>query len=77
MKKTVPFAALIVAVVAALVGCGDSDQSRPPQATPLEPNHPPVVNKVWTKADKIAAVEKAPIPDEQKKSEIAKINAGP
>ena len=43
---------------------------------PLE-SHPSQPNKVWTKADKIAVVNKSPIPDAQKQAEIAKINAEP
>lgn len=75
MKKKNFLSALTLTVLFAAAGCGHDDNTPPPQAMAPRPAPAPV-HKTWTKADKIAAIEKAPIPDAQKKVEIAKVNSG-
>ena len=77
MQKTVAHVALATLAFVSLSGCSSGPQAPPAQAVV----HPPgtrtadQASKVWTKADKIAVVNKAPITEDQKKAEIAKIQA--
>jgi hypothetical protein len=80
MNKSTISIVLALAVLPWVAGCGSSAQQPPPQAvvhklgtpppSPFGPNH------VWTKEEKIAVIQKAQIPEDQKKAAIAKINSG-
>lgn len=67
--------ALLLAVMGAAAGCGESPSAPPPQAT--IPRNDPPAKIPTTKEEKVAAINRAPIPEEQKKREIAKVMAGP
>lgn len=60
-------------------GCGPGVESAPQGAVMHPRGNPPAAprREHWTKADKIAVVQKSPIPDAQKQAEIAKINSEP
>ena len=62
-------------VVPALSGCGDSVNNAPPAAA-MTPHNDAPPKIPTTLEEKIAANEKAPMPAEQKKQEIARIRAG-
>ncbi len=70
--RLLPLAGWLIAVGA---GCGDPSTQRPHQAAAPPPARAPSP-KTWTKADKIAAIQRAPISSDQKKAEIAKVEAG-
>jgi hypothetical protein len=80
MKSIYGSVAVAFAAFFTLAGCSSGPQQPPAHAdmhalgTPPPPPFPS--GHVWSKADKIAAVNKAPISDAQKQAEIAKINAG-
>ena len=70
------FPVLVGATIFLLAGCGDSAIKPPPQAVMHPAPATLQTQKTWTKEDKIATIQKAGIPEEQKKAEIAKVNAG-
>jgi hypothetical protein len=74
------YASMLLAgtLLCVLSGCGSDVQPKPAQAVSLPAGNPAPAdpNKVWTLDDKIKAVEKAPMSDDMKKAEIAKLKAG-
>jgi len=74
MKK-LSFYSLVVAGTVLISGCGSSGSG---ETHNLRPPDPPGNYKTpTTKAEKIAAINKAHIPDDQKKKAIDKVNAEP
>lgn len=72
MKLTYSVLALATALL--MAGCGDSADTRPPQAmVPRDTAHPKVPTTV---DEKIKAIEGSGIPEAQKKDAIAKVRAG-
>jgi predicted small secreted protein len=66
---------LVVAGAILIAGCGNKESGAKHD---LRPPDPAGTYKVpTTKAEKIAAIQKAHISDEQKKQAIDKVNAGP
>jgi hypothetical protein len=73
--KNLSIYSLVVAGTILISGCGSGDSG---SKHVIRPPDPPGSYKVpTTKAEKIAAIEKAHIPDEQKKAALAKVNADP
>lgn len=75
MNRTIFALAIAVSVFAA--GCGSEPvDQRPPNSAPIPVDNNP--HKIpTTKAEKIEAINKAPISEEQKKAAIAKVNSEP
>jgi predicted small lipoprotein YifL len=75
MKKNLAWSTLILIVTGTIAGCGNSA----PQTPHTIP--PPFVDKPhqgpWTKADKIAVIQRSGLSGKQKKAMIDGLNAGP
>lgn len=64
-------------VVIASIGCGSEGNAPPPQAMqPRKQEAERDPSKPWTKEEKLEAIRNAPIPEDQKKAAIAKVDAG-
>jgi len=74
MNKTI--FALALAVTALVAGCGDPVDQRPSNSIPIPKDSDTATHIPQTKEEKIAAINKAPISDEQKKKAIAEVEAG-
>ena len=75
MKKNLIVYSLVVAGTVVIFGCGSGGSVA---THTIRPPDPPGTYKVpTTKAEKIAAIQKAQISEEQKKQAIDKVNAGP
>lgn len=77
--RIIPALIVLCSALTMLWGCGSGTEPPPSQAVMHGVGKPPATahKGAWTKDEMIAAVEKAPIPEDQKKAEIAKINAMP
>lgn len=70
MKAILP----LVFLMPILVGCGDSVNNAPPAAAMAPRNDPPT--KIPTTVDeKIAAIERSPLPEDQKKKAIEQVKS--
>ncbi|RYG23951.1 hypothetical protein EON82_12400 [bacterium] len=71
-------AALLVsaAAILALVGCGNSVDNRPPAAAMAPRSAPAPVKPPTTVEEKVAAIQKSPLSEEQKKAAIEKVRSG-
>jgi len=75
MMKNLLVFSFVVAGTVLISGCGKGGSA---SNHTIRPPDPPGSYKVpTTKEEKIAAIQKAHIPDEQKKQAIDKVNAGP
>ena len=75
MMKNLFVNSLVVAGTVLICGCGSGESGG---NHTIRPPDPPGNYKVpTTKAEKIAAIQKAHISDEQKKQAIAKVNSEP
>lgn len=75
MNRTIFALAIVVSALAA--GCGEAADQRPPQSAPIPTTSAESQHIPQTKEEKIAAINKAPISDEQKKAAIAKVQSEP
>jgi hypothetical protein len=73
MRRCFSITTLLVMACFATSGCGSPGQ----QHTIRPPDPPGSYQTPRTKAEKIAAINRASVSDEMKKTEIAKVNAGP
>lgn len=66
---------LALAAVTTIVGCGDSDTQKPANAAPIPTNEAPTKTPT-TQEEKIAAIEKSSMPEDQKKAAIEQVRSG-
>jgi|GEM_PF-7104544 len=76
MKTNLSHLGLVALALLTVGGCGVSQEEPPKNAVMHKMEPLPARKTNMTKEEKIAAIQKAGIPDAQKKEEIAKVNDG-